>query len=266
MDKLRLIHNLPRSGGTIISKAISNQKNIVLLSEIHPNGLKIRNLMGVDKNLGDPLFQFMNWYDVFDEKIKKKTRDKNLNFLEKIEIINKKINSQDKILVIRDWAFVDFLGKPYIDPIFKKSLHEVLKKKFNLVTLNIVRSPLEIFLSCMRVIPKFAGNYSFNFFLECYKKFIKDLKKQNTISYENFCENPVKSLDKICKVLEIKCKKENNLYLNKINITGDDIAMNSTKIFKIKNNSTSILGEEQIQKINNNEEYKKIMKLLEKLQ
>ena len=45
MNAIRIIHNLPRSGGTIINKAISAQKDIVLLSEIHPNGHEIRKAM-----------------------------------------------------------------------------------------------------------------------------------------------------------------------------------------------------------------------------
>ena len=63
MDTIRIIHNLPRSGATIISKTIGTQRNIVLLSEIHPEGQKIRDAMGVDTNLGDPLYQFQSWYE-----------------------------------------------------------------------------------------------------------------------------------------------------------------------------------------------------------
>ena len=68
MDTIRIIHNLPRSGGTIISKSVSAQKNISLLSEIHPFGIEIREKMGVNPDLGDPLYQFQNWYKFFDEE------------------------------------------------------------------------------------------------------------------------------------------------------------------------------------------------------
>jgi len=47
MDTIRIIHNLPRTGGTIISKSVSAHKNIILLSEIHPEGIEIRKQMGV---------------------------------------------------------------------------------------------------------------------------------------------------------------------------------------------------------------------------
>ena len=46
MTEIRLIHNLPRSGGTIISKSLGAQKDVVLLSEIHPNGVEISKKLG----------------------------------------------------------------------------------------------------------------------------------------------------------------------------------------------------------------------------
>ncbi len=266
MNEIRIIRNLPRSGATIISKAISSQKNIVLLSEIHPDGQKVRDAMGVETNLGDPLYQFQNWYDFLEYKDYLEIKNSNLNLLEKIKIINKEVVYKNKILIIRDWAFIDFLGKPYIKPIFKHSLEEILKKDFNLKTLNIVRNPLEIFLSCMRIIPLFSKNYTFNTFLESYEIFINNFKKENTINYENFCEQPTKVLGKINKILSIESEEILTLNLNKINITGDDIAMESDKIFKNRELSTSgILNEEQIQKINNNKKYHNILKKLENL-
>ncbi len=113
MDKIRIIHNLPRSGGTIISKTISSQKNIVLLSEIHPEGSKVRKMMRVDDELGDPLYQFQTWYKLFSEKEYYEIKNSNLNFIEKIKIIYKKTKEQNKILIIRDWSFIDYFGVPF---------------------------------------------------------------------------------------------------------------------------------------------------------
>ena len=118
----------------------------------------------------------------------------------------------------------------------------------------------------MRIIPLFSKNYTFNTFLESYEIFIKNFKKENTINYENFCEQPTKVLGKINKILSIESEEILTLNLNKINITGDDIAMESDKIFKNRELSTSgILNEEQIQKINNNKKYHNILKKLENL-
>ena len=48
MKTIRLIHNLPRSGGTIISKSLGAQKDVVLLSEIHPDGVALSKKTGIN--------------------------------------------------------------------------------------------------------------------------------------------------------------------------------------------------------------------------
>ncbi len=94
MDTIRIIHNLPRSGGTIISKSVSAQKNISLLSEIHPFGKEIRKKMSVNPDLGDPLYQFQNWYKSFDDEEYNKIQSLKLDFLSKIKLINEKVKEQ----------------------------------------------------------------------------------------------------------------------------------------------------------------------------
>ena len=65
MKTIRLIHSLPRSGGTIISKCLGAQKDVILLSEIHPKGTSITKKMGVNKPFFDPIFQSQNWNNLF---------------------------------------------------------------------------------------------------------------------------------------------------------------------------------------------------------
>ena len=48
MKTIRLIHNLPRSDGTIISKSLGAQKDVVLLSEIHPDGVALSKKTGIN--------------------------------------------------------------------------------------------------------------------------------------------------------------------------------------------------------------------------
>ena len=118
----------------------------------------------------------------------------------------------------------------------------------------------------MRIIPLFSKNYTFNSFLESYENFIKSFKKENTINYESFCEQPAKVMSKINKILSLESEEILTSNLDKINITGDDIAMESNKIFKNRELSTSgILNDEQIEKINNNKQYQNILEKLKNL-
>tara|TARA_Y100000591_G_C21219447_1_gene399299 strand:- start:112 stop:468 length:357 start_codon:yes stop_codon:yes gene_type:complete len=113
----------------------------------------------------------------------------------------------------------------------------------------------------MRRIPNFSNNYTFNLFLEAYEHFILNISKNNFIRYENFVEDPKKSLIQISMILKIHSEGLLNLKSRKINITGDDNAINSDKINK-KNLSESLLNNDQLDKIKNNLKFQKIMKKL----
>ena len=122
MKTIRLIHNLPRSGGTIISKCLGAQKDIVLLSEIHPEGVSVSKKMGVNVPVFDPVYQIQKWNNLFEESEYKEILNSNLKFEEKIELVYEKTELANKRLIIRDWAFVDFFGRPFIEPSYKNSL------------------------------------------------------------------------------------------------------------------------------------------------
>ena len=68
MKTIRLIHNLPRSGGTIISKSLGAQKDVILLSEIHPKGVEISKKFGAKTPIFDPIFQSQKWNNLFKEE------------------------------------------------------------------------------------------------------------------------------------------------------------------------------------------------------
>ena len=122
MKTIRLIHNLPRSGGTIISKCLAAQKDTILLSEIHPNGIEIRKKMGLDPIDFDPIFQFQIWNNLFEKDEYKKISNSDYKFEKKIDLIYEKTESLNKKLVIRDWAFADYFGKPFTEPKYKNTV------------------------------------------------------------------------------------------------------------------------------------------------
>ena len=127
MKTIRLIHNLPRSGGTIVSKCLGAQKDVILLSEIHPEGILIGKKMGVRGSIFDPIFQSQVWHNLFKKDEYEKISNSDIKFEEKIDLILDKTELINKKLIIRDWAFVDFFGKPFIEPSYKNSLFEVLE-------------------------------------------------------------------------------------------------------------------------------------------
>ena len=130
MKTIRLIHNLPRSGGTIISKCLGAQKDVVLLSEIHPEGVTVSKKMGVNLPVFDPVYQIQRWNNLFKESEYKEILNSNIKFEEKIELVYEKTELANKKLIIRDWAFVDFFGAPFIKPTYENKLLGILEKHY----------------------------------------------------------------------------------------------------------------------------------------
>ena len=262
MKTIRLIHNLPRSGGTIISKCLGAQKDVVLLSEIHPKGTEIWEKMKKPLLIGDPIFQAQKWNNLFDQKDYEKIDSTNLNFLEKIELIHEKTEEKNKKLILRDWAFIDFFGIPYAEPTLKNSILDELNKKFNILNFYILRHPLELYISCFNSFSFFKDNYKFDFFIKGYEKYLQFAKKSKIFKFEDFIENTDVTLTNMCKILDINFDNDYLSKLKYINISGDKKAISSTKIEKKENIAQSMIQDEDKDKINKQERFIKLMKSL----
>ena len=264
MDTIRIIHNLPRSGGTIISKSISAQKNISLLSEIHPIGPNVREKMKAQPVWGDPLYQFQSWYKLFNDKEYDEIKESNLDFLSKIKMINQRVKNKKKTLVIRDWSFVDFFGKPFVDPINEISILKELSNDFEIKNIFIIRDPIEMFISCNNGLNFFRNNYSFDTFLDAYESYFENIKQDNYIKFENFIDNPIQNLKKISQLLDFKYDENYYKNLANIKITGDVNAIQATNI-TFKEKKSNLLNDDQKKIINQNAKYLKIKQKLNSL-
>ena len=260
MKTIRLIHNLPRSGGTIISKSLAAQKGIILLSEIHPEGVSIRKKMGVPPYQFDPIFQFQIWNNLFEKHEYENILNSNYKFEDKIDIIYEKTELANKELIIRDWSFADFFGKPFIEPSNKNLLLEILSKKYEILNLYIIRHPLNLYLSCYNNFRFFRDNYNFDFFLKGYRNFFMDASKKNIFLFEDFILEPEKNLKNMCETLKINY---DNNYLNRlkdINLTGDPNAKISTKIhYKNNISKKKLIKEDDLDKIKNHTDFIRLM-------
>ncbi len=261
MKTIRLIHNLPRSGGTIISKCLGAQKDVILLSEIHPEAFLISKKMGVHSPSFDPIFQSQTWNNLFKKDEYTKITNLNLKFEKKIDLIFEKTELANKKLIIRDWAFADFFGKPFIEPSYKNSLFEILNKKYNVLNIYVMRHPLKLYESCFNNLGFFRREYNTGFFIKGYKNFFLNASKNNIFVFENFILEPEKSLKSMCNTLKIDYDKN---YLNKlkdVNLTGDTAAINSTNI-STKNNVSKkkLIAEDDLNKIKKRADFISLMK------
>ena len=259
MTEIRLIHNLQRSGGTIISKCLSAQDKVVLLSEIHPNGIEVLKKMKRDCDLGDPIFQAQEWNELFKKEEYEKIKNANYNFEEKISLIVEKTQEKNKRLVIRDWSFLDYYGIPFVKPTYRNSILEILEKKFKILNFYILRHPLELYISCFNVLPFFKKNYDFDFFVRGYENFFLHALKSKIFKYEDFCSNPEENLKSMCKILKIDFNDNFSDNLNNIELTGDPKALASTNIQTKDDVAPILIKKEDKDKINHNANFVRLM-------
>ena len=225
MEHICIIHNLARCGGTLFSKCIACLKNIVLLSEIHPES----ELIFPDQNF-NLINQFKLWYAYDLEYFHRVGLI--TEFRENFIRIFNTCNTHKKQLVIRDWAQLDFIPIPYLNNQkikFKFSLDNEIKDISNLKHIAIIRNPIDQWLS----LKKFNGmeELSVKDYLAGYLRYIKEINNNNItiIKYEDFIEDPISQIKIAAKELKIQFDYDfTNKCFHYNKITGDVIGVNSS--------------------------------------
>jgi len=191
---IHIIHNMARSGGTLICKCIGCMDRILLLSEIHPLGTSLFN----------PLKQANEWFHLLKPKdvarLKNKTR---LEFVEAISLIDRRCRQRGKTLVLRDWAHLDFTGIPFLQkPPYRFLLSDALRERFTIHKAAIVRHPVDQWLS-LRKLAIMQGKISLPLFLKGYRKYAEKCADMDYIKYEDFTEAPEALCARLCQMLHI---------------------------------------------------------------
>lgn len=238
MSTISVFHSLGRSGGTIISRCLGAMESIILLSEIHPKGVELMSKAygEITAALFSPTIQAKCWHQLLDPRLHKydflpSSTDQ---FLENIANIHTEVLSRKKTLVIRDWSFIDFVGFPFCEPVFRDSLSEILGGLFTLNHISLIRHPIDQWISIGKV-PAF-NEMPLHVFLTGYLSFLKLYEKHPIIKYEDFTLNPERTLKRMTNILDVKYDRDwNKKWTSYIKITGDEAAKRlEVKEIKIK--------------------------------
>lgn len=190
---LRIISNLPRSGGTLIGRCLGCMEGVVLLSEIHPRGAAI------DERF-DPLLQACHWHQLFATHELPASRP---SFVEAIEMIAQRCVERGRQLLIRDWAYLDYMGVPYIRvPPGRSQLEEQLAPRFAIRQHYLIRHPLELWLSLCggRIVKQYLNVENY---LEGYLSYARVAAAGAFMRYEDFLQQPQEALARCCRHLEL---------------------------------------------------------------
>lgn len=192
--KLRLLHHMARSGGTLFSKCLGCMDGVLLLSEIHPLGTRWFN----------PLHQAQTWFNLFTPaELEAMRRQGRLDFTDVIMRIAERAHDRGQSLVLRDWSHLDFTGVPFVArPAYRLLLADVLASRFELVQTCTVRHPIAQWLSLARL-QLMQGKLFLEPFLAGHRRFAEVAVRLGFHRYEDFTERPAVVLSDLCRSLEV---------------------------------------------------------------
>lgn len=209
---IRILHQMARSGGTVVCKCLGSMEDIVLLSEIHP---AIVNDLSV-------IEQAHEWFNLLSpEDIRWLTQKGSVEFGEAIAMICQRCMEQGKTLVIRDWSYIDFIGVPYCpQPFNRLTIVDVLRKRFSLVHTALVRHPIDQWLGLRRLVR--MENVTLEMFLHGYFGFAEHCVDIGFVRFEDFTRNPENQLRVLCDRMELNFDPGfRDSWASYTNITGD---------------------------------------------
>jgi hypothetical protein len=226
-----IIHQLARSGGTILSKCIACMQDVVLLSEIHPTGSKLSNqVFGRGGGyMHHSLWQSHFWHQLFEPQellwvVEQAGKADANDFAEHIALIQARCAAAQKHLVIRDWCHIDFLGVPFTSELsLQMTTTNALATFFELKRLFTLRHPLDQWLSTNKGFTEsFGVDVDIERYLQGYLPFAIAAAEHGFVRYEDFVAQPAETLITMCDYLGIDYDADwVNQWWKYTKITGD---------------------------------------------
>lgn len=198
-----------RSGITVFNRSLASDSRLICLSEINS-----RYICPTSPNT--PREQVEKWYDY---KIQSDS------IVNEIIEIKKRADILDKTLVVRDWSFGSFVPlkyNNYLPPLTLNTIDDI-GKLLPIASICIVRNPVDVWLSMKNSVKTFHDKK-----LEYLFAFVRDVLNRNIIicKYEEFCTDPIRTLDKFYKYIGLESVREVNL---SDHVTGDSNTPNSSR-------------------------------------
>lgn len=253
---IRLLHQLPRSGGTIINRCLGTMQNNVVLSEVHPRS--------INKAVAfNPMIQAHQWFDLVDSadfrRWRRASAEQAANFAASINLIALRAEEQHKHLILREYSQPDYIKTPRTQPSFTSTTFDHLRDKAILLRLAVVRHPLQQWRSFENY-QGLKGRCRLADFVHGYYRFAKLSAKVGFIRYEDFCSDPDNTLQKICAGLELDYDPTYaELWPEYRFVTGDESRSDDAKIGERKR---PLADDELLMELQSNGEYHSALDIL----
>jgi hypothetical protein len=195
-----MIHNMARSGSTLMCKCLGCMEGVELLSELHPHAWKLFN----------PIKQAQEWFGLLTQNdIAELQKQNNVSYTQVIELIEQRCRARGATLVLRDWAHLDYTGYPFITtPGYRPLLYTELAESFDIIRISTTRDPVTQWQSLIQLAllqaPLRSGAFGLDQFLLGCRKYAELCVETGFVRYEDFTVNPDREMRKLCDHLQIK--------------------------------------------------------------
>lgn len=259
--KIAVIYSMARSGGTLISRCLGCMPGHILLSEIHPRW-----------SWFNPLVQAHEWFNLISKKEIKQAQS--IKYIDAIRLISQRCLEKGQQLIIRDWSHVDFIPGSYpVPPVYRLSQYELLKDYFDIRHIAIVRHPLDALLS-LALVKDFRDRIDVSLYLEGLRHFARLAAEIGFIRYEDFCDTPPATMEKICRTLDLTYDPgfsgkfhlyttvtgDTTLPGQQHTLTGDPVGKRSSNV--IRRPPQRPAPPELLKRIESNKDYREILEIL----
>ncbi|WP_430435861.1 hypothetical protein [Oceanibaculum nanhaiense] len=192
--KLRLLHQLARSGGTLVNRLLLAQ-GVAVLSEVHPLGWATL----------DPLAQAREWFGLIGAD-DLHGRD-GLPHAEAIALIARRAGRRRHPLLIRDWSHLDFMPIGMgLKPALVSVQADMLADHFDLLRTATVRHPLDQWLSLAAMLgaegrpPRQA---ELEAWLDGMEAFAAMAAAIGFVRYEDITADPASGMEELCRKMDL---------------------------------------------------------------
>ncbi len=208
MRQIRIIHGLARTGGTVLSMCLGSMRDVVLLSEVNPRSAAAGQVL-------NPVYQALNWFSLLDAdemavigQIAQSASDQDTLFLDVIDQIEQAAAKRGKIMVLRDWTHVDFMGAPWngldLKPVNRLALADLMAMRFELRQAVTCRHPIKQWSSFDRYQHAHYDTWlSVADVMRGTAAFAEVSAPLGAMKYEDFVEAPDDFLRVLCRKLDL---------------------------------------------------------------
>lgn len=200
MQQLGILHQLARTGGTIINRCLGCMRNIVMLSELHPTQPQAHRF--------NPLYQARQWFDLIRPEERATLRANALrerkpaSFVRSIKLIEERTRLSGRHLLVREYSHADFLSTPATRAVFRSRMVDELGEFYLLRRSAVVRHPLDQWRS-MQQYAASRGRCSLADYLKGHRRFAEMASEVGFVRYEDFCREPAATLQRLCANLGV---------------------------------------------------------------